>query len=531
MRTRLTLVVLGAVVAALATAAYASSSPRNSAKTAGASATHTASTTTLRMAFSYDPGSLDPDVFYDGEGATITEAAYEGLVQYSDNSTPQIVPLLAKSWTISKNGLTYTFLLRSGVKFQDGTTMTSKTWKAEIQRRLAMNQGSAYMVRGIGKIGTPTPTKLVLTLKKPMSAFLDYLASTYGPKAVSPTAVAMHTKKGDHGTGWLANNSAGTGPYQLVNVNPGQSWELKAFPGYWGPKPQFTTVQFTLVPSFTTQALELQNGQLDLVYHGISWRDLKRFEGGKFQVKQFPDVVRLTLWINPNVKPFTDPAVRLAVAHAIQRQPIISQVYGSTATTAKQIFPSGALPLGMGMYTPQYNPSILKALVPKLSSKKVDLAYTTDDSLNAQVAQLVQTQLSAAGLSVTTRGVTQQTTWSWPTKPAGRSSMLILPANPDDADPSSYASLFYAKAGGLSYFSPSNVAKADALLNKGLYSKNRKEATPWFAKAAAAYTATGNYIPLADQKLVVAARADLCNWHHDFATLWALRVQGLKTCG
>jgi peptide/nickel transport system substrate-binding protein len=496
----------------------------------GGSASAASSSRTLKMAFSYDPGSLDPDVFYDGEGANITLSTYEGLVQYAGNSTSTIVPLLATSWTTSADALTYTFQLRPGVKFTDGSPVTSTTWKDEIQRRKTLNQGSAYMVADIANVGTPSPSTLVITLDHPVSAFMDFLASPYSIKAVNPAVTAAHDVKGDLGMAYLADHSAGTGPYVLSSATPGQSYQLTTNRSYWGPKPYFNTVQFSLVPSFTTQELMLQHGQLDLVYHGIPSTDLGKYSGGSFQVKQFPSIVRLNLWVNPNVAPFNNPVVRAALATAINRASIIKTVYGKTASTATQMFTTLALPAGLGTFNPTYNPSALKTLAPSIKSVKIDLAYTTDDSLNAQVAQLIQTELSADGLNVTTRGVTQQTTFAWPTQPQGRSSMLILPANPDDANASSWSTLFYANNGGLSYFTPTNVTSADQLVQQGLQATSPTTATALYAQAANAYRATGDFIPLADEREVTVARSGICGWQHDFTTLWAIRLQSLKAC-
>ena len=488
------------------------------------------SSRTLKMAFSYDQGSLDPDVFYGAEGANITMSTYEGLVRYKGNSTTTIEPLLATSWTKSSNSLTYTFKLRSGVKFSDGSAVDSSTWKKSIERRQKLNQGSAYMVADVVKIETPDASTLVLTLKQPISAFISYLASPYGPKAVNPAVVVANNVKEDLGMEYLANHSAGTGPYMLNSASPGQSYEMKANPNYWGTKPYFTTVQISMVPSFTTQQLMLRRGELDLVYHGIPHTELSKFSGKGFQVRQFDSIVRLTLWINPNVAPFNNKALRAAVASAIDRASIVKQVYGNTATVADKMFTKGALPAGLGTYNPKYDQTALKSLAPRYKSDVIDLAYTTDDSLNAQVAELVQTQLSAAGLKVTTRGVTQFTTFAWPGKDQGRPSMLILPANPDDTDASAFSTLFYAKNGGLSYFTPSNVAKADDLVQQGLRATTAAKSQALYAQASDAYVSTYNFIPLADMRQVTVARSGICGWQHDFSTLWTQRLQSLRKC-
>lgn len=484
----------------------------------------------LRLAFSYDPGSLDPDVFMDGEGMSVVQAAYEGLVQYRGDSSTEIDPLLATSWDVSPDRLTYTFHLRDGVKFHDGTAMDSASWKAEIERRKALDLATVYLVKDVETIETPDPLTLVLKLSQPNSAFLHYLASPYGIRAVSSKAVADNTVDGDHAQKWLATHSAGTGAYQLGAVSPGQSYQLKRFDGYWGEKAGFPTMQFSMVPNFTTQQLMLEQGQLDLIYHGVPFRDLQRFAEPKFQTQMLPSIVRLNAWINPDMEPFNSEPVRQAIAQAVDRKAIVDQVYGDTASVATSILPAGVLPEGKGAFNPTYDPSKLKALVATLPSKKVDLAYTTDDALNAQVAQLLQTQLSAAGLEVTTRGVTQETTWAWPTQDQGRPNMLILPANSDDADPSAFPTVFYSRTGGLSYFAPTNVAAADQLIVDGLRAESEAAAAQKYAAAADLYTTSGNYLPLADQRAVIVARSGLCGWEHDFTTMWALRLPSIKPC-
>jgi len=115
----------------------------------GAGASHT-----LHTAFSFDQGSLDPDIFYDAEALSITLAVYQGLLQYANNSTPTLEPALAESWTESSDGLTYTFHIRPHVLFHDGTPMTSSSWKFDFQRRTGVNGGPAYMVAEVASMST-----------------------------------------------------------------------------------------------------------------------------------------------------------------------------------------------------------------------------------------------------------------------------------------------------------------------------------------------------------------------------------------
>jgi peptide/nickel transport system substrate-binding protein len=172
-------------------------------------------TSSVRSPLLSDPPPLDPDVFYQPEGLLIMTSAYQGLLHYAPGST-KIEGLLATKWTTSPDGLTYTFTLRPGVKFADGTPFDSAAAKASFQRRIDMAAGPSYMLADLKDMQTPDPLNFVVTLKKPVAPFLDYLASPYGPLMTSPTAVTQHASGGDHATGWLASHTAGTGPYELT---------------------------------------------------------------------------------------------------------------------------------------------------------------------------------------------------------------------------------------------------------------------------------------------------------------------------
>jgi peptide/nickel transport system substrate-binding protein len=141
-------------------------------------------TLTLRMPFLADMQVPDPDIMYEGEGVQVMESAYEGLVRYKPG-TSDIIPGLAKSWTVSEDQLTYTFTLQPGVKFHDGTIADAESWTKSFQRRLEINQGPAYMVTGVAKTEAPDPTTFIVTLKEPNNAYLHYMACPWQPLAVT----------------------------------------------------------------------------------------------------------------------------------------------------------------------------------------------------------------------------------------------------------------------------------------------------------------------------------------------------------
>src|SRR5205814_9680513 len=129
----------------------------------------------------------DPDVCYDTERNTVSLSVYQGLVDYKPDSTT-IEPVLATSWDTSPDGLTYTFHLRNGVTFQDGTPFNSPAVRASFQRRINVNSAPAYMLGQVADMHTPDPITFVVKLKSVVTLFMDYLASSWGPHIISHKA-------------------------------------------------------------------------------------------------------------------------------------------------------------------------------------------------------------------------------------------------------------------------------------------------------------------------------------------------------
>ena len=142
----------------------------------------------LHLSFLQDPGQPpDPDIYYAGQGLLLTTNTYEGLLQYkAGTDKAELEPLLATEWTASPDNKVFTFKLREGVKFHDGTPFTSAAVKASFDRRLAVNQGPAYMVKDVESVTTQGDYGVTITLKAPNSAFLDYLASPVRPADAEP---------------------------------------------------------------------------------------------------------------------------------------------------------------------------------------------------------------------------------------------------------------------------------------------------------------------------------------------------------
>lgn len=370
----------------------------------GGGAGSSSDTLTLRLPFLADMQVPDPDIMYEGEGVQVMESAYEGLVRYKSGSS-EIIAGLAKSWTVSDDLLTYTFTLQPDVKFHDGTPADAESWIKSFERRGKINQGPAYMVTGVAKTAAPNPTTFVVTLKEPNNAFLHYLACPWQPFAVSPTAVAKNAKGDDLAQDWLKTNDAGTGPYTFKEFVPGSHYTLEAFGDYWGGKPAFQTVRIEITPSISTQKLQLDSGAFDMVTKGFAIPDVLQYQQNpQFSVVNSFGGVGEAIWLNPNSGIFADKALRKAVLTALDRKSIVDTSWGGLTTVQEGMFPDRTLAASLAPFPAAVDTAPLAALVPKLASKKVDLAWAADGGApRQQMAELVQSQLAALGLDVTVR--------------------------------------------------------------------------------------------------------------------------------
>ncbi|MEZ0074222.1 ABC transporter substrate-binding protein [Planotetraspora sp. GP83] len=489
------------------------------------SAPSTSTSTTLRLALSADPAPLDPDTYYEAEGLQITTAAYQGLLTYKPDSA-EITGLLAKSWKVSSDGKTYTFALRTDVKFSDGTAFDAAAMKASFERRVALAGGPAYTLAEVESTDAPDPATFVVRLKRPVAPFLDYLASPYGPVAVSPAAAKAHATGDDHGAGWLGAHTAGTGPYQLSSVVKTTRYVLTANPHYWGVKPRFAEVDFAVVPDFSTQSIELQGGQLDMVLHGLNTRDyaaIKQNPG--FQVRYLPTLFKTQLWVNPDSAVFGPLAARQALRDSLDTVALTKQIYGDRATASTEVYPEGMLPKGAAPDMWQANPQALTTLSGN-KGKSVTIGYYGDNSLQ-QLANMLQIQLQQAGLTATVRPYGPAQVFALPAEPKQRPDILVAAMNPDAAHVDTWMSIYQATKAPVNFLGCS-VPAADKLADAARVTVDRAESQELYTKAAREYQNSLCWINIADVRDTIAAKAGLTGWRHQMPWVFTVDLAALE---
>ena len=481
----------------------------------------------VNLAFGADMQVPDPDIFYEIEGNAVVTSVYEGLVKYA-NGTTTIVPAVASSWTVSPDGKTYTFHIRAGATFHDGSPVNSQALAFSFSRRTGVNSAPAYMLANVVSTSTPDPLTFVVHLNEPVAAFMDYLAAPYGPKVVSPSTVKAHevgiTAKepnGDWAQEYLKTHDAGTGPYTISQFVPGSHYVLSSYSGYWGSKPYYTTININIVPDISVQQAELQNGQISMILHGLPVNAVESLKGNKdFEVQEFPAQLKSMLYVNPNVGIFQSQAVRSALRQAINKAAIVTSVYGNQlGTVSTQAYPVNEFPVGQAADNPTYDPSALTGALKSVSgSKSVDLAYSTDDPTNQRVAEFIQTELDALGLTVTVHGVPISQVFNYAsTPPAQLPNLLVWTVNPDDAAPDSWIRIFSNTAGSLNELHGS-VPPADALMDAGLHATDPATIEHDYAQAGDLIAQSGEWISIADVRDVVVSHAGVSGWYFQLPT-------------
>lgn len=409
----------------------------------------------LHLSFLQDPGQPpDPDVYYGGQGLLLTTNLYEGLLQYvPGTATPKIEASLAETWKASPDNTTFTLKLRQGVFFHDGTPFTSAAVKSSFDRRAAVNQGPAYMVADVASVTTQGDYGVTIKLKTPDAAFLDYLAAPYGPKMLSPTAMAANAGK-DHGQTYLQTHDAGTGAYTLTDAKVGSHYAMKAFDKWWGPKPYFTSVDIPVQTDASTQQLLFNKGQLAAILHDLTASAVKQYLGTpSIKTYPLPTLMSDYLYLNPNNGILKSQATRVALQQAIDIDQIQKQVFTGRATKGAQAYPEHMMAVGLAAQNIVHDPAPLQKLAASLPAdqKTITIGYDSVSPDNQTVANLMSAQYAALGITAKVQSYPTATIFGWITDPKGAPDMLITLGWPDAAQPYTWSHISFAPDGGLNY--------------------------------------------------------------------------------
>ncbi|AEG44995.1 ABC transporter substrate-binding protein [Isoptericola variabilis] len=412
----------------------------------------------LRLGVLNDIGQPpDPDVYYSGNGLAITTNAYEGLVRYEpgNHDEAKIVPALAESWEVNDDFTEYTFVLRQGVKFHDGTDFDSSAVEASFQRRLDVDAGPAYMVQGVAGVEEIDAHTVTVTLSEPNSAFLDYLASPYGPRMISPSALEEHAGD-DFAQTYLSTTSAGTGPYVLSEAVVGEGYQLTYFEDYWGDlEPEFTTVELPVYTEISAMQLELENGDLHALLSAVPTASRQKYlDSDELQAYALPSFQVGVMYMNPNRELLAEAEARRTLFEGIDWVTLIDQVTGVSSVPAEGYYPKGALPADVDSRELVHDPAALEQWVSSLpAGTPIQIGHSAGGADAEQMANIIAAQLQALGMQATvTSHQSSEIFGDFPENPESAPDVMIAPSTwPDSNNAYMHGHVFWDPDGGLNH--------------------------------------------------------------------------------
>lgn len=448
----------------------------------------------------------DPDVYYANNGTAIMINAYEGLVQYANNTdTVKIAPRLAEKWEVNPTNDVYTFHLRKGVTFHDGTPFTSAAVDVAFKRRIAVKGGAAYMVEAVKSVTTPDDYTAVITLNKPNTAFLSYLASPFGPKMESPEGLKANAGSDDAQT-YLSSHDLGTGPYQLTAAQTGVKYEMTQYDGYWGQKSPFKKIELPVYTDESALELAFDNGTVDTIVAALPSSSLDKYASKDGVANYFlPTLQGALVTVNSSHEFFKTPEARVAFLKSIDQATLVNQVLGKRSEVATTMYAKGMIANGADKQAISYDAGALKAYVaalPPNAPRTLVIGYA-NGNVNAQsMANLVVANLQTAGITASAQGYDTSTVFGWINNPPSGPDAFIDGNNgPDGGDPYMWGHVFWDASGGINYFGCQSTEVND-LLNQALGTGD----TATYVKAGDLYGQTGCFLNLSYNKDWVVAQ-------------------------
>jgi peptide/nickel transport system substrate-binding protein len=471
-----------------------------------------------------DSVALDPITVTDGESFKVTKNIFETLVNFGQQDT-EVNPGLAEEWEVSEDGLTYTFNLRQGVKFQDGTDFNADAVVKNFDRWMNGSDDKfpyyASMFGGfkgeeghvIKEVKAVDESTVEITLKRPQAPFLKNLAmSPFG--IASPKAIdELGDKLGETPTG------AGTGPFKFVEWKRNDKVVLEKNEDYWQDGlPKLDQVIFKSIPENSARLNALISGEIDLA-DGIAPTDAAQVESTDgIQIFERPSMNVGYLGLTSTREPFDDPKVRQAVNYAVDKQAIVDAFFEGRAEVAKNPMPPVIAGYNDEIEGYEFDPEKAKELLAEagledgfemeLWAMPVPRPYMPDGQ---KVAEAIQSNLADVGIKA------EIVSYEWATylekAKNGEADAFLLGWTGDngDADNFLYVLLDEDNIGSNNYSYYSNDKVHDLLIEAQteVDEEKRKEL---YKEAQAIIHEDAPWVPLAHSTPLLAGKSNIKNF-------------------
>jgi peptide/nickel transport system substrate-binding protein len=347
-----------------------------------------------------DSVSMDNTMVFSNASIWVFQQVFESLYEVTPDGK-SVQPLLADSYKLSADKLTWTFALKQGVKFSNGSPMTSADVKFSLDKARATKGGWEFLDVAIKSVEAPDPSTVVIKTKYAWAPLLADLANF--SNAILPNNYGGQS----HDDFYKA--PVGTGPFVWDHWNKGTELELKKNPTYWDTgKPKLDSVTWKVVPDDNSRNVQIQGGQAQ-INENPPFSSVQQLQGQPgVKVELFPSTKTDYVLMNENEKPFDDVHVRRAISYAIDREALVKTLLFGNGTPANS-FLMPNVPF-YDAKTPGITYDMAKAKQ-ELAQSSVPNGFTTTflassgDSTDQALAQVLQSSLKELGITLKIQNV------------------------------------------------------------------------------------------------------------------------------
>ena len=345
---------------------------------------------TLVIATTSDVSSLDPSRMASGAETYASSCVYDTLTWLPLGAEEPLMRI-AESYTVSEDGLSYTFTLRDDVLFHDGSALTvdDVLYSIELFRSSAALASYSYSIAGCE---APDDSTVVVTLSAPDPAFFENFNNCF-----ILSKAAHEAAGGDFGT-----QPVGSGPYQVVSHNPGDRLVLSAFSDYYRGEASIKNCEIKVIPDTFTIATALETGEVDYSV-AVSFDHIETLEQSGKVTCVVEDGTGVTFaWLNHTIAPYDDVLVRKAISYAIDKQMCNDVIYDGRATVLTTPLPSVAVEGPEGVEGYSYDPEKARELLAEAGYPNGEglrpLTIQTYEAA-ADYAEVIQANLTEIGIT------------------------------------------------------------------------------------------------------------------------------------
>lgn len=468
---------------------------------------------TLVVGVSSDIHVLDPAISSDNYDWRQIYPCYDRLVQYQvvhGQGSTEVEPMAAESWSVSPDGMVWTFKIRQGIAFDDGTPLDANAVKFSFERTLKIGKGPADNIGAIKTIEVLDPYTAKITLKNAFGPFLQTLA-TDAACIVNP-AIMKHEKDGDLAQAWLSQHTDGSGPFKLGEWSRGERCVLEAKPNYWGPKPKIKKVIIRFMRESSDRRMALEQGDIDIAENILIDQIPAMEKDPNLAVYRYPSQLVEYVYVNCQKPNLNNVLVRQALNYAVDYKSIIDYVLQGNGVQMR-----GPVPKGMWGHDPQvfqyqYDPKKAKALLQQAGigdGLKLTLIYSERRASWEQIATILQSNFADVGVKLELQLMANPTLRDKVDR--GDFELCLGAWSPDYADPSMFMNFWFdSKNWGL----PGNRSfyrneKVDGLIRKALSLSDQARRVQLYQDAQNIIMQDAPYIFLYQTQTIVPMRKEV----------------------